>query len=150
MVTTEGRHKKVQIVVAAPTPTGVWACLILKRNKEGGGIWQNVTGSVDENETFEEGALRETIEETGLAVESIVDIHEIGLVFKFLDRWKRKVEERTFLIVSEQQWKPVIDPKEHADWKWVPLHEIDPSVLEWPSNSETLLKAVNILKRMAA
>ena len=146
----EGRHKKVQIVVAAPTPSGEWACLLLKRNKEGGGIWQNVTGSVDDPETFEEGALRETQEETALQIETIVDIHEIGLVYKFVDRWKRKVEERTFLIVSEAQWKPTLDPKEHADWKWVVLSEITPDLLEWPSNNETLLKAVQILRRMAA
>lgn len=146
----EGRHKKVQIVVAAPTPSGEWACLILKRNKAGGGIWQNVTGSVDDNETFEDGALRETQEETALKIESIVDIHEIGLVYKFVDRWKRKVEERTFLIVSDVQWKPTLDPKEHDDWKWVTLREITPDMLEFPSNSETLFKACQILRRMAA
>lgn len=146
----EGRHKKVQIVVAAPTPSGEWACLILKRNKAGGGIWQNVTGSVDENETFEDGALRETQEETALSLETIVDIHEIGLVYKFQDRWKRKVEERTYLIVADQQWKPVLDPKEHDDWKWVVLSEIHAELLEFPSNTETLLKAVQILRRMAA
>ena len=146
----EGRHKKVQIVVAARTPSGEWSCLILKRNKEGGGIWQNVTGSVDENETFEDGALRETQEETALQLESIIDIHEIGLVYKFLDRWKRKVEERTFLIMSDQQWKPTLDPKEHSDWKWVGLNDVTSNMLEWPSNTETLLKAVQILRRMAA
>lgn len=146
----EGRHKKVQVVVAAPAPSGEWSCLILKRNPDGGSIWQNVTGSVEDHETYEDGALRETQEETALKLESIVDIVEIGLVFKFVDRWKRKVEERTFLIVSDQQWKPTLDPKEHVDWKWVPLSEVSTDLLEWPSNSQTLLKAAQILRRMAA
>jgi dATP pyrophosphohydrolase len=146
----EGRHKKVQIVVAAPTPSGVWSCLILKRNRDGGGIWQNVTGSVEKDETFEDGALRETQEETALPIENIVDIRELGLIFNFVDRWKRKVEERTFLIVSDKQWKPTLDPKEHDDWKWVNLDEISPELLEWPSNREALMKASRILRRTAA
>ncbi len=146
----EGRHKKVQIVIAALTPSGEWQCLILQTNKERGHYWQNVTGSVDDGETFEEGALREAQEETGLPLEVIVDIQELGLVHTFLDRWKRKVEERCFLIVCESQWKPEIHHKEHENWRWISLNEVKPTTLEWPTNSEALEKAARILRRMAA
>lgn len=146
----EGRHKKVQIVIAAPTPSGEWSCLILQRNKDGGRIWQNVTGSVEAGETFEEGALRETQEETGLALENIIDITELGLTFTFTDRWKRKVDEHTYLIVCDRQWKPVLDAQEHENWRWIELPEISSRTLEWPSNNDALMKAVRILRRTAA
>lgn len=146
----EGRHKKVQIVIAALTPSGEWQCLILRTNKVRGHYWQNVTGSIDGDETFEEGALREAQEETGLPLEGIVDIHDLGMPQTFFDRWKRKVVEHTFLVVCEQQWKPVIHHEEHDDWRWLALSEITPNTLEWPSNSEALAKAARILRRMAA
>jgi len=146
----EGRQRKVQVVLAATAPSGEWSFLIFKTNKERGHFWQNVTGSVEEGETFEEAALREAQEESALQVEAIVDIQELGLVYHFQDKWRRKVEEHTFLIVLEAQWKPTIDPKEHEDWRWMTIREIGKDCLEWPSNVEALEKSANMLRRMGA
>lgn len=146
----EGRHKKVQVIIAAPTPSGEWAFLILKTNQARGRFWQNVTGSLEGKETFEEGALREAQEETALPIESILDIQDLGLLFSFTDRWKRKVEERAFLLICDQQWKPTLSAHEHEDWRWIPLSEISPKSVAWPNNAEALAKAARILRRMAA
>ncbi len=146
----EGRQRKVQVVLAAISPVGVWSFLVFKTNPERGSFWQNVTGSVEDGETFEEAALREAQEESGLAIEHIVDIEDLNLVHHFQDRWKRKVEEHTFLIVLEGQWKPTLDPHEHVDWKWLDINEIEDDCLEWPSNVEALEKASLLLKRMGA
>lgn len=146
----EGRQRKVQVVLAAISPEGVWSFLVFRTNPERGSFWQNVTGSVEEGETFEEAALREAQEESGLAIEHIVDIEDLNLVHHFLDRWKRKVEEHTFLIVLEGQWKPRLDPHEHVDWKWLEINEVEDNCLEWPSNVEALEKASLLLKRMGA
>ncbi len=146
----EGRHKKVQVVLAAPNGAGEWHFLIFKTNKDRGRFWQNVTGSVEGKETFEEAALREAQEESALPLEAIVDIRDLALVFTFTDRWKRKVEERAFLIVGDRQWEPTLDSKEHESCRWVSLRELAQGLVEWPSNLEALNKAARILRRMAA
>lgn len=146
----EGRHKKVQVVLAAPNSAGEWHFLIFKTNKERGRFWQNVTGSLEGKETFEEGALREAQEESAMPMEAIVDIRDLALTFTFTDRWKRKVEEKAFLIVLDRQWDPELDPKEHDECRWFPATELAEKQVEWPSNFEALSKAARILRRMAA
>ena len=101
----EGNHKKVQVIITARDPEGSWSALILKTNKDRGQFWQNVTGSVDEGESFEEAALREAQEETGLEIEKIVEFDGLELSFEFKDRWKKNVHEECFLIVADDIWK---------------------------------------------
>ena len=144
----EGRHRKVQVVLAAIAPSGEWSFLIFKTNKERGQYWQNVTGSVEEGETFEEAALREAQEESALKIESIVELQELGVVHHFQDRWKRKVEEHGFLIVADEQWKPTIDHSEHEDWRWITAQEVKKDCVEWPTNLEALERSLAMLRRM--
>lgn len=146
----EGRHRKVQVTLAALAPSGEWNFLIFKTNKQRGQFWQNVTGSVDEGETYEEAALREAQEESGLDINHIVDIQSLALVEQFADRYKKKVEEHAYLIVLDEQWKPTLDPHEHEDWKWVPISELSPTIVEWPGNARALEKSAALLRRMGA
>jgi ADP-ribose pyrophosphatase YjhB (NUDIX family) len=146
----EGRHRKVQVVLAARAPSGEWGFLIFKTNKDRGRFWQNVTGSVEDGETYEEAALREAQEESGLMLENIVEIESLALVEKFVDRWKKKVEEHAYLIVLDEQWKPTLDLSEHEDWQWVPISELNPLSVEWSGNAQALLKSAQMLRRMGA
>ncbi|MBY0517988.1 MAG: NUDIX domain-containing protein [Bacteriovoracaceae bacterium] len=149
-VTMEGRHRKVQVVLAAIAPSGEWSFLIFKTNKDRGQFWQNVTGSVEEGETFEEAALREAKEESALNIESIIELQDLGLTTTFQDRWKRKVEEHSYLIVCEEQWKPTIDPSEHEDWKWILISSLKSDCVEWPSNYDAIERAAKLVRRMGA
>lgn len=139
--------KKAQVVIAAVDQTRQsFQFLLLQTNRERGEFWQNVTGKIEENETIEEGALREAIEETQLKVESIVDIQDLNLNFEFVDGRKREVYERSFLIIADTAWDFKFDPKEHQGYRWVKLDEVKRDSVKFHTNFEALEKSKNLLR----
>ncbi len=141
------KTKKAQVVLAAiDKDSQNFKFLLLQTNERRGKFWQNVTGKVEEGETFEEGGLREAIEETQLKIESIVDIIDLGLTFDFTDQRGRKVHEKCFLIILDEMWKVIIDPKEHQNFKWINQEEAVDGIVKFRSNFETLTKARLILR----
>ena len=143
----EQKTKKAQVVLAAIDEASQnFKFLLLQTNERRGKFWQNVTGKVEAEETFEEGGLREAIEETQLDLESIVDLVDLGLEYKFTDQHGRKVQEKCFLIILDKTWKVKIDPKEHVDLKWISPSEIQDGIVKYQSNLETLQKAKLILR----
>ena len=145
------KHKKVQVVIAALDPEiGIYKILLLMTNEKRGSFWQNVTGSVEENETFEEAALREAIEETGLNIEHIVDLVDLGHTLEFTDQRKRKVTEKSFLLLCDQIWKIKIDPHEHQESHWCELGKLHPESVKWSGNWDAIKTSINLIKRQVA
>lgn len=143
----EKKTRKAQIVLSVVDESRhSFLFLLLQTNKHRGEFWQNVTGKVEDNETYEEGGLREAIEETGLSVESIVDIVDLSISHDFIDERKRNVHEKGFLIILDKRWDVKIDPKEHQDFKWVPLEEIGAGCVKHQGNYECLEKSIHLLK----
>lgn len=140
--------KKAQVIVATASESRQgFEILLLQTNERRGSFWQNVTGKIEDNETYEEGALREAVEETQLGVDDIVDIIPLALSFEFTDQRQRKVKEECFLIILDKKWEIKIDPSEHQNFKWVPMEEINDESVKFHSNFEALEKAIKILKR---
>lgn len=143
----EQRTKKAQVVLAAAdTVSQSFKILLLQTNERRGRFWQNVTGKIEDHETFEEGALREAIEETQLSLDAIVDMIDLNLSFEFQDSRRRKVFEKCFLFILDETWQIKIDPNEHQDFKWISLSEIKEGIVAFPSNYQTLEKAKKILR----
>lgn len=141
------KTKKAQVVLAAIDQVGhSFHFLLLQTNERRGSFWQNVTGKLEDNETFEEGGLREAIEETNLEVESIVDIIDLKLKYDFVDQRQRKVHEESFLIIMDKKWDVKIDSSEHQAFKWVNLNDIQRESIKHESNYETILKSQKLLK----
>jgi 8-oxo-dGTP pyrophosphatase MutT (NUDIX family) len=141
------KTKKAQVLLAAiDQPSQNFQFLLLQTNEQRGKFWQNVTGKIEGDETFEEGGLREAIEETQLKVESIIDIVDLGLNYEFTDQRGRKVHEKSFLIICDQKWDIKIDPKEHVNFKWIKQDDIEEGIVKFRSNLETLEKAKLILR----
>jgi 8-oxo-dGTP pyrophosphatase MutT (NUDIX family) len=141
------KTKKAQVVLATIDQVShTFNFLLLQTNVRRGSFWQNVTGKIEAEETFEEGGLREAIEETNLKVESIVDIINLGLKYEFVDQRERKVHEESFLIILDGKWDVKIDSHEHRDFKWVGLNDIHRESVKHESNYETLLKSQKLLK----
>jgi len=141
------KTKKAQVVLAAiDNDSHSFQFLLLQTNERRGSFWQNVTGKIEEHETFEEGGLREAIEETKLNIEAIVDIVDLGLSYDFIDQRNRKVHEKSFLIILDEKWDVTMDPKEHQSFKWIDQEEVEEGIVKFRSNLETLQKAKLILR----
>ncbi|MBA2404913.1 MAG: NUDIX domain-containing protein [Bdellovibrionales bacterium] len=141
------KTKKAQVIIAAiDEASQSFKFLLLLTNEQRGKFWQNVTGKIEEEETFEEGGLREAIEETQLNIETIVDIVDLGLSYDFVDQRSRKVHEKSFLIICDKKWEIKIDPKEHQSFKWINQEEVKEGIVKYRSNLETLEKAKLILR----
>lgn len=142
--------KKAQVVLAAFNETSHnFSFLLLQTNERRGSFWQNVTGKLEDNETFEEGGLREAIEETQLPLEAILDILNLELRYDFVDLRERQVHEESFLIVLNGKWNVKIDPHEHQSFRWIPINEITNGLVKFPSNFQCLEKSQQILKSWA-
>jgi 8-oxo-dGTP pyrophosphatase MutT (NUDIX family) len=113
-----------------------------------GRFWQNMTGSLDEGESWEEGALREFYEETQIPVKELLHqlscsilhfgLHKLDYFHCFEDRWKRQVEEHSFLFFFKmpEHLKPsiTIDPSEHQFSRWLLCSEITPTHFHYASH----------------
>jgi dihydroneopterin triphosphate diphosphatase len=143
----ENKTKKAQVVLAViDSVRQSFDFLLLQTNERRGSFWQNVTGKIDSGETFEEGGLREAMEETNLNIESIIDIIDLGISHNFTDDKKRNCHEKCFLIILDKKWDVKIDPKEHQDHKWVHLEKISPELVKHKGNFESLEKSAHLLK----
>jgi 8-oxo-dGTP pyrophosphatase MutT (NUDIX family) len=141
------KTKKAQVVVAAfDQASHNFFFLLLQTNQQRGSFWQNVTGKVETGETYEEGALREAIEETGLKIESIVDMVSLGLRYEFIDKRQRDVQEESFLIILDDKWNIKIDSSEHQNYQWLTIDEINRESVKFESNYETLKTSQRLLR----
>ncbi len=126
-------RKKVQVVVFDLSGK-IPKVLLLKTNHSRGSFWQNVTGSLNPDETPLEGAKRELQEETGLSPQKIFDP---GYSFKY-----DKFEEFVLgAVLTKSPKKIILDPKEHDDFMWVDLKKISQDSYKYPSNFEAFIVA---------
>lgn len=124
--------QKIQIVTIAQNQL-----LLLEFARFYPGGFQNITGSVEDNETFEKGALRELSEETGITA----DLIDIDLNFQFADRWGHEVVEKVFLC-HLKNIPSITLSEEHISFKWVPIENVKPEDFVFPSNFEAFRKAL--------
>ena len=128
--TRNPRSKKVQVVVFLKESAENYV-LMLQTNKRRGEFWQNITGGVDQGESFTEAASRELIEET--KIES--QVNETDLFLKFHDQWQKDVTEQVFWATSLTR-EVEISSDEHQDYKWINIEEISKDSYKYPSNFE--------------
>lgn len=113
------KTRKAQVVIAGyDAQSQSVSYLLMQTNQRRGEFWQNVTGKVDPGETFEEGALREVIEETNLSPEWLVHFVDLKLSHHFIDDRKRDVHEKAFLCLIDRTFGVTVDPHEHQDFRW--------------------------------
>lgn len=131
--------KKVQIVVMAEN-----SLLLFEFNNQIPNNYvgfQNITGSVEAEESFAEAAARELYEESGIN-SYIIDINK---EFTFFDRWKRNCQEKVYLCYLDK--KPIVTlSEEHLFYKWVPISDVRISDYTFPTNFEAFLSAKEHLK----
>lgn len=113
------------------------------------GTWQSVTGSKDfEHETWEETAIREVKEETGLqALSASFSLTDWTLenVYEIYPAWRYRYApevthntERVFGLALPSRQPIHLSPTEHTEFKWVPWQEAADTCFS-PSNAEAIL-----------
>jgi ADP-ribose pyrophosphatase YjhB (NUDIX family) len=106
--------------------------LLCKRNSQGlyPGMWSIPCGKLEENETIEEGAKREFLEETDINIDD-VELKFVGVIPRHTrDGKKVKGFMYVYLLDTETPLYPdllnAVDGNEHTDCGYFTLEEIKP------------------------
>jgi dihydroneopterin triphosphate diphosphatase len=135
--------RSIQVVIFAGGPDNR-LYLLLRRVSNYGGFWQSVTGSLEEDETHHQAAVREVLEETGIAA-CQEDLIELGLIntFEIAPQWRDKYppgvvrnEEICFALRIDRR-DARLDPSEHDAFAWEP-YERAAKMLYWESSKRAL------------
>ncbi len=110
------------------------------------GFWQSVTGSQDDGETFAQTAARELREETGFdaaAFGGVIDL-QFENVYCIYPRWRHRYppdtthnRERCFAVRLPETLTPLLAPREHVAFEWMPIERAAQRVTSW-SNAAAL------------
>lgn len=133
------RPLQVLVYLHAAAPDGSPLYLLLRRRPERFGIWQGVTGRVEEGEEPRDAAAREVREETGFGVEG-ARLEPLGepRAFELEEAFERfypgchEIVEHAFHAAVPLR-SPEIDPGEHVEARWCDLREAL-GLLYWPAN----------------
>lgn len=137
-MTTSPLKQKIQIVTLAENQL-----LLLQFAKFHNQGFQNITGSVEKDETFEMAAWRELKEEIG--TDSGATLLDINKAFHFLDRWGFEVEEKVFLCLFPKIPQIIISD-EHQSFKWVPVENVSLKDFVFPTNFESFQASLKFMK----
>jgi lipoyl(octanoyl) transferase len=137
------RAEDALVVVWRPGEDGP-EFLVLERSPELQGYWHLVAGALEPDESGEEAAARELLEETGLAV----PVEDLGFRFSYptteesaerraaLGLDVTEVAVATFVAQAPSSWEPVLDP-EHVGHRWVTAEEAV-ALLRYPEPAEAV------------
>lgn len=127
-------QKKIQVVFLLPVEKKY---LLFQVNENRGGFWQNITGSVEKDESFYEAALREINEETGLMPDQYM-LYDLKIEHRFRTRHPKIIHEKSFVATFKQ--KPqIILSDEHQSCCWFHLHEMNNVKYGYKSNFKSLI-----------
>ena len=118
--------------------------LLLRRADSG--VWQGIAGGGEDDEGPEDAATRETLEETGVALSTLVDLESVSMI-PTLDVvgalvWGDDVTElpEHAFCAAVPANAQIILSGEHIESRWCEGDEAL-RLLEWESNKRAILKA---------
>jgi dATP pyrophosphohydrolase len=150
-VASESRPFKIPQSVLVVIHTPALDVLIINRT-DAPEFWQSVTGSKDEEgESFEQTAIREVAEETGIDCGPDSPLHA-GLrdwllenVYDIYPRWQHRYApgvtrntEHVFGLCVPEGTPVTLNPREHTGYRWLPWREAADACFS-PSNAEAIL-----------
>ena len=131
------------VLVIAFTPARE---VLLIERADFAGFWQSVTGSQEDGESWEATAKRELMEETGFDAKlhgGVIDLNYRN-VYCIYPRWRHRYppgvthnEERCFAVCLPSAISPLLAPREHVAFQWMPLETAARRASSW-SNAAAL------------
>jgi dATP pyrophosphohydrolase len=126
--------------------------VLLIRRADAAEFWQSVTGSKDApDEPLATTAAREVLEETGIDCRPgstlAPQLRDWGLqnIYEIYPRWRARYApgvtrntEYLFSLCVPGCVEPVLDPREHTAWQWLPYRQAADACFS-PSNAEAIL-----------
>lgn len=119
------------------------------------GFWQSVTGSRDSlDEPLFQTCQREVLEETGIdARRHPLSDWQITNRYEIYPHWRHRYgpgvthnTEHVFGLELPEPLVPVLAPREHLSWRWLPWQDAAPMCFSWSN-----VQAIEALpRRMAA
>lgn len=110
----------------AVTPTAPWQLLVVKRAEDEEVFpnnWELPGGHLEPNETVRETVCRETMEETGLDVETVIGEFE-QLLWTSKSSGKMNVQYN-YAVTVAQPMEIRVNPEEHSEFMWANEDQID-------------------------
>jgi 8-oxo-dGTP pyrophosphatase MutT (NUDIX family) len=135
-------NNQVEVIVYRVDARENLQVLILKRNPQKGGFWQPITGNVNADESFEEAALRELLEETGISQPK--KLVNTDYSFSFFDDGRDQYEEIFGAEVGMDT--PIRLSEEHSELAWVSPEDAIANYLKYPGNKEGIRRLIKKLQ----
>ena len=118
--------------------------LLLRRADSG--VWQGIAGGGEDDEGPEDAAIRETLEETGVALSALVNLESVSRIPTFdvvgALLWGdvvTELPEHAFCAIVPADVRIILSA-EHTESRWCGKDEAL-RLLEWESNKRAILKA---------
>ncbi len=114
------------------------AQVLLLRRSQPFDFWQSVTGSLEDDETHSDAALRELREETGFTDEGELQFSNVSRHFEIDSRWRKRFVPG--VIENEEfEWRyrlpavrvVTLNKEEHSEYLWMHIDQAIEKVWSW-------------------